>query len=870
MTKILLIILIAFAGIALLTLLLQLFKVRVRVYAQGRRTRNLQCIGMLTLKNEDEVPEVRLPDKMKGPAIGRIKIGENRDDNAYVELLLTDSDDDSVKPKYRVYGFISQDGYIYKMGQKDRKPQKIGYTARPSAPDSPTVVGEKSWKTLWLRSTLNAYMGVPDDKATAQDEMTENPAEETEGKKNKTDRKRDKKRSAAKPRAAYATYTGIHSSAGDAMPPEARAAAFGVIYNLFNKNDYQEHYGSPVYGWKDTALPAAFIYAILYTVWYIVNVKVLGLRFVGYKFWQDIPLYFAYYAIWVIVRAVKIECIERSDTIQPKIDLFNKVVGQRGFDLMILGCCVVTLAFSGTYYRFDFIPLAAVLLSAIGINLSLRSSTKPWKTINPFVEDEEDKEGEELENPRGDIERFYQWELETSKDVKGELTLYYDAQYIRDLRYMNPFFNQRKEKSTSAQIRDMFKYVASHSSVSARSRYIARRIKEIARQKGLAEEDSLQFLLDFVQEPNIRFVMNRESDAIQGFEDYIRYPDEILYDKEGDSNSKAFLAAVLIHYFGYNVVFLCSRLQKHGAVGIEVSPEWVSNGYLFGRKADEVTFEYNGRRYIFCETSADGFRIGGALDGMKPEDFDEKVEIPLIPQDADISNEESKTCLYNWDLDEKRGNRLHGTYTLEFTHDEMEALREKNPFLQYGIDGCTYEDNVRAMFGYLDADSDRKRKVREIATYIKSTVTQAGLDEAEMVQFALDFCQMPNITYKIDEDSSGINYNDVSKEYMRFPDEVLYDKEGDCDCKSSLTIALFRELGYKTLFMMSKKYSHAAVGVEYKPVLRNILGIDDPAVVRHHNGTDYLYCETTGDGFRIGQIKEGDTIQEFDSVVEIS
>lgn len=138
-----------------------------------------------------------------------------------------------------------------------------------------------------------------------------------------------------------------------------------------------------------------------------------------------------------------------------------------------------------------------------------------------------------------------------------------------------------------------------------------------------------------------------------------------------------------------------------------------------------------------------------------------------------------------------------------------------------------------------------------------------------MLQFALDFCQKPNINYKIDEDSIGINYNEVSKEYMRFPDEVLYDKEGDCDCKSSLTIALFRELGYKTLFMMSKKYEHAAVGVEYKPSLKLALGITGDNVVRKHDGIDYLYCETTNDGFRLGEIKEGYTIQDFEQVMQI-
>ena len=48
-------------------------------------------------KGNQTVPEVHLMGRPKGPAIGRIKIGDN-DDNAYVEMLTTDGNDDSIKP----------------------------------------------------------------------------------------------------------------------------------------------------------------------------------------------------------------------------------------------------------------------------------------------------------------------------------------------------------------------------------------------------------------------------------------------------------------------------------------------------------------------------------------------------------------------------------------------------------------------------------------------------------------------------------------------------------------------------------------------------------------------------------------------------
>ena len=105
---------------------------------------------------------------------------------------------------------------------------------------------------------------------------------------------------------------------------------------------------------------------------------------------------------------------------------------------------------------------------------------------------------------------------------------------------------------------------------------------------------------------------------------------------------------------------------------------------------------------------------------------------------------------------------------------------------------------------------------------------------------------------------------------MRFPDEVLFDKEGDCDCKSSLTAALFHELGYNVIVMLSKKLQHAAIGIEGKEEWLNTIKPENSEnIIREYNDKKYLYCETTGDGYRIGHIKENDSIQDFETIVEI-
>lgn len=824
-------------GIALLAIIKQLFNVKVWLHTKTKRNPKLR-IGYLLDKGNQEVPEVHLAGRPKSAPIGRVRIGEN-DDNAYVEIAITDANDDSLKQDYRDFGYLTQEGIIYRQQSKSKRPEKIGYTARPSAPNEPTVVGERTWRTLWLKCSLNAYKGEPQ----------------------KTSKKH-------KDPIATCSYTGIHSSKYDSMPAEARGAVFAMLFGLYNKKDYHEYYNSPAYGWQDTALLASFIYAIAYTMYYIVYVKVLGNSIVGYNPLRVRQLYLLYLAIWTIVRAIKIEFIENSNTIQPKIDLFNKSLSQRGFDVAILVCCVLIFSFSNIYYRLEFVALAASVATGIIMNMRMKSSSLRWEINDPFkVSDKEDDE-EELENPEGDIARFYEWNHEIKKYVHGSVTLFYTAQYIADLRYTNPFYSQRKDKPIRVQVLDMFHYMKEHRTITARLRYLVSQIKVIAKQNGLtSDEELLQFTLDFVQEPNIRFCMNRESKPINQFEDYIRYPDEVLYDKEADSNSKALLAAMLFHFMEYNVLFLYSRVQHHGAIGIEVKNEWIIGERIFNKELNEITFMHNNKRYIFCETTSDNFLLGGTMEGMRYDDFDEQIELLLHEEDVEESDSESVTCLYNWDLDSEFGNSLHGCYTLEFDRIQIEELRQNNPFQTYGLDNSTYDENIRKIFAYLEQDDERMFNVREIANYIRDVIKKNDLPELDLVQFALDFCQAPNIVYRVDNESAGIKF---AKEYMRYPDEVLFDKEGDCDCKSSLTAALFHELGYNVIVMLSSKLQHAAIGIESKPEwLKAINPVDISAVQREYDGKKYLYCETTGDGFRIGKIKENESIQDFETIVEI-
>ena len=685
---------------------------------------------------------------------------------------------------------------------------------------------------------------------------------------------------------AVCSYWGFHNSKKDVLPPEARAGAFALLQRYAPRQKEAEYASEQPYGWKDTALLSAFIYTVIFILVYLVNSGIFQMPLLG-KSLKSAAVFVGYYfVLWAIIRFIKIDSIENANSFQPILDLFNKNLGLKWMNLSILVLCALASIFTLFYYDYDFLPLLIVIATGITINMGLPTANRRWKVQASFLEDSassEDEEEDESEpqNPQGDISRVYEWKLDETYDanrsIEGSLTLYFKAADIRDVRHLNPFFDQRKDHSDKENILYMFRFLKKYKKTFlARTNYVAYTINKIAEKNNFSPMDKMQFTLDFVQEPNIAFVQASEDKAINFYDDYIRYPDETLYDKCGDSNSKALLAAMLFHVMGHNVLYLISRKHKHAAVAVEVRLSELKEGwYGDAEKIKDITIKYEDKYYIFCETTGDNFALGAQVCGMSLDEYDEKIYLPLHEDEDEDDNEDNQnenvieSRIYTWQLDSLFGNQLNGSLPIEMYSDVIEELRNRNPFNTYGQDGNTYTQNVQAMFQYLKDNPAKMSGVRIVADYIRQTVQSAGYPELDMLQFALDFAQEPNIKYIVDEKSAPIEF---AKEYMRFPDEVLYDKEGDCDCKSSLTAALFMSLGYKVLFMISEKLKHAAIGVECKDPtwLTQIKATNVDDVVLDHNGTLYLYCETTGDGYHVGQIKENESIKDFETILELS
>lgn len=227
------------------------------------------------------------------------------------------------------------------------------------------------------------------------------------------------------------------------------------------------------------------------------------------------------------------------------------------------------------------------------------------------------------------IKREFNWKLDSSRGIglKGHLELEFDEQAVLEQRRHNPFgrpsingWNYR------ANLQEMYHYMLANPHHLAASAKIVQYINRICSQKGINEFDKLQFVLDFVQEPNIKYVLDDKSQELAGAQEYIRYPDETLLDGRGDCDCKAFLAATLYHLMGYNVLYILSDKLAHAAICIEYDSHW---GTRIGNPATlrNATIEINGRWYIYCETTSDGFRIGNISKKESVKDFETILEL---------------------------------------------------------------------------------------------------------------------------------------------------------------------------------------------------------------------------------------------------
>ncbi len=152
---------------------------------------------------------------------------------------------------------------------------------------------------------------------------------------------------------------------------------------------------------------------------------------------------------------------------------------------------------------------------------------------------------------------------------------------------------------------------------------LAEKINETTNQLGYGSYDKVNFVLAFVQSITYNSDLNTT-----GYEEYPRFPVEILVDQTGDCDCKAILFATLAISLGYGAVFI--NPPDHLAVGI------------LGNDLQGTFWTYENKTYYYAETTGTGFKIGDL-----PDEFQGKTAYvyPIDENNQYVLNSQTTTTI---------------------------------------------------------------------------------------------------------------------------------------------------------------------------------------------------------------------------------
>ena len=126
--------------------------------------------------------------------------------------------------------------------------------------------------------------------------------------------------------------------------------------------------------------------------------------------------------------------------------------------------------------------------------------------------------------------------------------------------------------------------------------------------------------------------------------------------------------------------------------------------------------------------------------------------------------------------------------------------------------------------------------IQSISTSLRTAAAKESYGSYDEASFLLAWVQSLPYT----SDAVTTPYDD----YPRFPVETLYDNGGDCEDTTYLYMAIMTIWGYGSI--MINPPNHLAPGIK---------GADNlPGYYWEYQGSKYYYAETTGDGWRIGDL----------------
>lgn len=565
----------------------------------------------------------------KDDCIGQVVM---KDDENYAEVYMAnpENSDYDGRKNFILIGTVNNRGEVRK--GNDPEDEIFGYTANPDNPGVPSCKGK--WRTKFGFKTyweLLVFKGKPDLEPKPEQTSAENG--DAENKPIEAPKEPPKRTPVAK--CEMFRFPDPVGKDPNKMPDVVRAAAFMLLYKKYYDQNNQEFVEESPYGWKDTAFISMLVYILIYLLFYSVYCAILEMPFIGQSWPMALSMALFYFVLWSAIRQGKISLAESGISVQPWLDMLNSKVGISWITFVIWFFSIVSIivCIVNGENNYELLPLQVVVFFGLFVNKLQkgRGISEPWLICDKYERPASDTK-KEIKQPTGTIQKSYEWELgaESKKECFGQISMFFDVKEMAIQRQANPFYMQRMDMPMEECIKEMYRYLTERNEESLhRVGWVAKCIEE--QSKGLTELEKIQFIIDFVQEPNIKYCLDQDSRNVNYAVNYIRFPDETLYDMEGDADCKAFLAAMIFVVLGYKVVFLHSRIKKHAIVG--VCPKEAS----LTQFKDESILRLRGISYLLCECTGDDFFIGHIISGIKQSDFETTIALP--PESSNIDEE---------------------------------------------------------------------------------------------------------------------------------------------------------------------------------------------------------------------------------------
>lgn len=119
-------------------------------------------------------------------------------------------------------------------------------------------------------------------------------------------------------------------------------------------------------------------------------------------------------------------------------------------------------------------------------------------------------------------------------------------------------------------------------------------LKKSAEKNGFDKYQTVEFVVSFVQ--GLPYVSDSDS---TNHDEYPKYPAETLLERGGDCEDSAILTAVLLRKLGFGSALLFLPEEHHAAAGVLASKDAYGSYY-----------QYEGKRYLYIETTNSGWGIG--------------------------------------------------------------------------------------------------------------------------------------------------------------------------------------------------------------------------------------------------------------------